>query len=200
MTTPNPLVMTTDRCALHRRPLWHAVLVLAVGSPALAATATTAAAQEEAAAVRGQIRSAAGEPIPRATVDLLNAGGSPVRTARADDEGRFRLVAPAPGRYRLRAVSIGYRARLVDVDLTAPGAAPVDVVLEAAPQGLNTIVTSATRSGQQLGNVPAAVSVVSQDVIQAPGRRNTNLEEALRTVPGLVIRDQLGGASRVSRS
>ena len=39
----------------------------------------------------------------------------------------------------------------------------------------------------RFGNVPAAVSVVSEDVIQAPGRRNTNLEEALRTVPGLVM-------------
>ena len=185
----------------HRRVRWcalcRALLTLAAAVPAVVAPAQ---AQEEpaAAAVRGRVRAATGEPVARATVELLNAAGAAVRAGRADDAGRFRLTAPAPGRYRLRAVAIGYRARLVDVDLTAAGGAPIDVVLEAAPQGLNTVVTSATRSGQQLGNVPAAVSVVSADVIQATGRRNTNLEEALRTVPGLVVRDQLGGASRVT--
>ena len=190
--------MTTRPSSSHRRPLWHTALALAVTTPIIA---TSAAAQEEqaaAAAVRGQVRSVTGEPVVRATVELLAVGGAVVRTARADDAGRFRLTAPGPGRYRVRAVSIGYRARLVDVDVASASVASLDVVLETAPQGLSTLVTSATRSGQQLGNVPAAVSVISQDVIQATGRRNTNLEEALRTVPGLVIRDQLGGASRVT--
>jgi iron complex outermembrane receptor protein len=190
--------MSSRHPAPRRRPLWHAALLLAGATPALVATAAAQENQTAAAVVRGQVRSAAGEPIARATVELLNAGGGAVRTGRTDDAGRFRLSAPAAGRYRLRATSLGYRARIVDVDVGADGAASVDVALDAAPQGLSTVVTSATRSGQQIGNVPAAVSVVSEDVIQAPGRRNTNLEEALRTVPGLVIRDQLGGASRVT--
>jgi len=138
-----------------------------------------------------------GEPIPRATVELLDAGGRVARAGRADDAGRFSLTAPAPARFRLRATQVGYRPRLVDADLTA-GSITVDVTLEPFAAALNQVVVSATRSGQQLANVPAAVSVVSQETIQATGRRNTNLEEALRTVPGLVIRDQLGGASRVT--
>lgn len=63
---------------------------------------------------------------------------------------------------------------------------------------LGQMVVSASRSGQELAKVPASVSVVSSEVIQAPGRRNTSIEEALRTVPGLVVRDQLGGASRAT--
>jgi iron complex outermembrane receptor protein len=179
-----------------RSPWWCAAPLLALGGPTLAAPAY--AQEAAAAAVQGQVRSAAGEPIGRATIELLDGAGTAVRSGTTDDAGRYRLAAPAPGRYRLRAARLGYRVRTADVNLTAGGTVRADVTLEAVAQSLSTVVTSATRSGQQLGNVPAAISVVSQDVIQATGRRNTNLEEALRTVPGLVIRDQLGGASRVT--
>lgn len=190
--------MSTRSSASPRRPVWQAVLALAAGVPTFAAPAGAQQEQAAAVSVRGYVRTATGEPIARATVELLDAGGGAVHAGRTDDAGRFSLTAPTPGRYRLRAVYLGYRARLIDVDLTAAGTVRVDVTLDAVARSLATVVTSATRSGQQLGNVPAAISVVTQETIQATGRRNTNLEEALRTVPGLVIRDQLGGASRVT--
>ena len=178
--------------------LWYSAIVLAAGVFAPTASAHAQDTPVGAAAVRGQVRSAAGEPIPQVTVELLSAGGGLARTGRTDEAGRFRITAPAPGRFRLRATRVGYRPRVVDVDLTAGGETSADVTLEPLAAALSQVVVSATRSGQQLANVPAAVSVVSQETIQGPGRRNTNLEEALRTVPGLVIRDQLGGASRVT--
>ena len=160
--------------------------------------AQRAAAQSDASAVvRGQIRASNGEPLPRATVELREVAGALVRTARTDESGNFSITAPAPGTWRLRARYLGYRERVFDVTLEAGTVTPVDLSLEAVAQDLGTVVVAATRSGQQLGNVPAAISVVPLEVIQQ-GRRNTNLEEALRTVPGLVIRDQLGGASRVT--
>lgn len=148
--------------------------------------------------VRGQVLSAEGKPVPRATVELLNATGRVERAVRADDDGRFSLGASAGGRFRLRATALGYVPRLVDADLATGSETAVNITLVQAPSVLSQVVVSATRSGQELAKVPASVSVVSQDEIQGAGRRNTNIEEALRTVPGLVIRDQLGGASRVT--
>lgn len=181
-----------------RRPFWRrtvlafAALVIALVSPAGAQDPLAVAT------ARGQILGAQGDAIPRATVELLDASGRVERAVRTDDEGRFSLAASAAGRFRLRTTALGYLPRLTDVDLAAGSETSVTITLVQVPSVLSQVVVSATRSGQVLANVPASVSVVPQDVIQGTGRRNTNIEEALRTVPGLVIRDQLGGASRVT--
>ena len=170
-------------------------ILIAIGL--LVAPRHAEAQSEFVAVIRGQVRASTGEPLPRATVELREVAGGLVRTARTDESGNFSITAPTPGAWRLRARYLGYRERVFDVTLAAGTVTPVDLSLEAVAQDLGTVVVAATRSGQQLGNVPAAISVVPLEVIQQ-GRRNTNLEEALRTVPGLVIRDQLGGASRVT--
>jgi iron complex outermembrane receptor protein len=182
----------------------YSLLRRALGALATLVTLVTLAVPVEAqdrptvANARGQVRTAEGQPIPRATVELLDGSGRVQRAGRTDEGGRFNLSAPAAGRYRLRATLLGYSPRLIDVELAAGSETTVDITLAQAPSVLNQIVVSASRSGQELARVPASVSVVSQDQIQATGRRNTNIEEALRTVPGLVVRDQLGGASRVT--
>ena len=58
---------------------------------------------------------------------------------------------------------------------------------------------SGTRREAELGNVPAAVTLVGQETIQLM-QRGSNLEESLRRVPGALLRDQLGGSSRVTIS
>ncbi len=64
---------------------------------------------------------------------------------------------------------------------------------------LETVVVSGTRRDAALASVPAAVTLVGQEAIQDK-QRGTNLEESLRRVPGTLVRDQLGGASRVTIS
>jgi iron complex outermembrane receptor protein len=64
---------------------------------------------------------------------------------------------------------------------------------------LETVVVSGTRREAALADVPAALTLVEQDVIQDK-QRGTNLEESLRRVPGALLRDQLGGSSRVTIS
>ena len=181
-----------------QRPFWRYTVL------ALAALVITLVAPAEAqdrpavATVRGQVLDAAGVPIPRVTVELLDLTGRVDRAARTDDDGRFSLAASAAGRFRLRARVLGYLPHLVNVDLAVGSETSVNIVLGQVPSVLSQVVVSATRSGQELANVPASVSVVPLSVIQGVGRRNTNIEEALRLVPGVVIRDQVGGASRVT--
>jgi len=172
-----------------------------LGFMALACSvAVPAIAQERAdiATVRGQVVRADGTPIPRARVELVAAAGRVERDTRTDESGRFTVSSPVAGPFRLRVTQLGFLPQSVEVTLTAGSATSVTITMAEAPSVLSQVVVSASRSGQELANVPASVSVVPLDVIQGTGRRNSNIEEALRSVPGLVVRDQLGGASRVT--
>ena len=115
-------------------------------------------------------------------------------------------------RTRLRALD-DERARIVEqlseLERRAPTAATNSPPIAAKPsseasaskgiQYLETVVVSGTRREAALASVPAAVTVVDREAIQDK-QRGGNLEESLRRVPGVLMRDQLGGASRVTIS
>jgi iron complex outermembrane receptor protein len=90
---------------------------------------------------------------------------------------------------------------------TAAGAAPEGATASTtdAPSSvddlryLETVVVTGTRRDSALADVPAAVTLVGQETIQHM-QRGSNLEESLRRVPGALLRDQLGGSSRVTIS
>ena len=89
----------------------------------LAVLVTAASAQP--ATVSGVVRDAEGGPLPGVSVYLSGT----TRGAAADREGRYRLGAVEPGRYRLVASLLGYTPAVQAVRL-APGAAlTLDVVL-----------------------------------------------------------------------
>ena len=50
-----------------------------------------------------------GTPLRSVTVSLLLESNEPVGRTLTDDEGRFVLLAPSPGIYRVVADHIGYR-------------------------------------------------------------------------------------------
>ena len=60
---------------------------------------------------------------------------------------------------------------------------------------LDRIVVTGTRSGEAIGNIPSAVSVVKSEDIQE-GRKAIDLQESLKRVPGVRIEDELGGTTR----
>jgi iron complex outermembrane recepter protein len=64
---------------------------------------------------------------------------------------------------------------------------------------LETVVVSGTRREAEIATVPAAVTLLGKEIIQDK-QRGSNLEESLRRVPGALVRDQLGGSSRVTIS
>jgi hypothetical protein len=49
------------------------------------------------------------DPIVAGVVTLLAASGAPLDSARTDDDGRWQLDAPAPGRYYVAAKRLGYK-------------------------------------------------------------------------------------------
>jgi iron complex outermembrane receptor protein len=110
-------------------------------------------------------------------------------------------------RARLRALD-DERARIVEQlaelesSATPPSSAAATGDLVAVGEDvryLETVVVSGTRREAVLGSVPAAVTLVDEQTIQHM-QRGSNLEESLRRVPGALLRDQLGGSSRVTIS
>lgn len=130
--------------------------------------------------------SAASQPTP-AEIDALRA------RLRALDDERARLAEQLAELER-RATTAGMTSPPV------PPPAPSDTTPSADDlRYLETVVVSGTRRETEIADVPAAVTVVGPDVIQ-PMRRGTNLEETLKRVPGALLRDSLGGSSRVTIS
>lgn len=85
-------------------------------------------------------------PIPSATVSLVTPGGTVINRVMSDSVGRFRLAAPAPGRYLLAVNQIGYAARAQEELRLAEGmVTEVEVLLSTEPVALSAVVVR-TRS------------------------------------------------------
>lgn len=61
-----------------------------------------------AQAVRARVLEEGGAPLPRALVELRRPDGTLAARTSAGRDGAFAVAAPAPGRYRLRVLAIGY--------------------------------------------------------------------------------------------
>ena len=135
---------------------------------------------------------AAGQSTP--AVQSSNREIEAVRARlRALDEERARLAQDLAELERRAATAAG-AAPAVGTTPTADIVSSGDDV-----RYLETIVVSGTRREAELAAVPAAVTLVGQQDIQHM-QRGSNLEESLRRVPGALLRDQLGGSSRVTIS
>lgn len=171
------------------RPPSRALPTLAVAAlAALAAAAVplTAGAQETAA-VEGRVTDADG-PVPGASVVVSGPPDGEERRVRADDDGRFAVRGLAPGGYRLRVRAPGWTPAERRIEGLEPGEVRrVEVTLRRSPFELRELeVVTATRSRELAGEVPAAVTVLSRDEVEAQTAMSTDLGDVLgRTVPGL---------------
>lgn len=98
--------------------------------------------------VHGTLRDAERDlPLPFGTAELLEVDGTVVVRAVADRGGAFVLVAPAPGRYRIRAWRVGADTLVVGPLVLASGSSfDLDFMLRARPVELEPIdVTVAAR-------------------------------------------------------
>jgi hypothetical protein len=90
-----------------------------------------------------------GEPIGGARMELLGHEGRPVHSATTGDDGRFALVTPGPGLYRIRGAAEGYpAAEGSDLPILPGDTIQVEFRLEAAAAHGTTgamVVTGSTR-------------------------------------------------------
>jgi len=87
----------------------------------------------------------------------------------------------------LRPVCLAAALLCATVALPAPGRA--QPAAPAAHPGVDTIVVTARRRAERLADVPAAVTVVTAEQIQA-ARQQLGLDESLARVPGLFLQNR----------
>jgi ferric enterobactin receptor len=131
------------------------------------------------------VDSASGRPLETATVEVRAAAdGAVVAGALTDGEGRFRIQGLFPGRYVVRATTLGYDAvRVADVAL-APGAVRQLEPLRLPPRAvaLEGLQVAAERSLVRLE--------VDRTVFNArnlPAAAGGNATDVLRNVPSVEV-------------
>lgn len=96
--------------------------------------ALLAAAPLSAQSIRGRlVHSGSGQPIGGAMVWLLDPTGAQPRAVITDEEGRFLLQAPAPGRYTVRAERVGFSSA-TSPELVLAAHQTLELRLESAEQ------------------------------------------------------------------
>ena len=142
------------------------------------------------ASVAGVVVDAQGAAVPGAVVRLYARGRAAQLTTTTDAAGAYRFARLAPGDYLLDAEAPGFaRAAAGEARVEAGAETKLDLTLQ--PAGVRSeIVITAAGTPQAVDEVSKAVTVVEQAEIDA--RDEFYLAEALRTVPGLRVR-QLGG-------
>ena len=112
--------------------------------------------------IRGAILDETGAVIPGATVTVTNSVTDVSTSAVSDQQGRFEFLAVGAGTYEVVALMPGFRAETVMVTVVAGGAPTLDITLEILPLAESVTVT---RTLQDRGAVPAAVTVIEGDEI-----------------------------------
>ena len=105
-----------------------------------------------------------GLPILGAQVTATQPQGNLSRTATSASE-RFTLEGLAPGVYTVRVSAVGFQMQESSVDLGMQTSQILEVRLRPANITEQLVVT-ATRSEQRIADVPASVSVVSNEQIE----------------------------------
>src|SRR5688572_25111068 len=101
------------------------------------------------------------------------------RTASSSNE-RFTMAGLTPGVYTVRVSASGFQVQDVSVDVTTETSQSIEVRLRPAGYTEQLVVT-ATRSEQRIADVPASVSVVTNEQIaQSPA---VVADDVLRQVP-----------------
>ncbi len=144
------------------------------------------------AGVHGRVVDPDGRAVPHATVRLYSQNGTAV-TTQSDAAGRYRLAGLAPGAYLLEAAGPA-SALTASEELRVPPHTNLQYNIELEIQSLRTeVLVTASSTPVPLDAVAKAIDTVDRD--QLGRRMEFSVAEALRNVPGLRVRQQLGPGS-----
>ncbi|NNF38480.1 MAG: carboxypeptidase regulatory-like domain-containing protein [Gemmatimonadetes bacterium] len=93
--------------------------------------------------VSGRVRTALGEPIPRAVVSLLEPGGRVARTVESGLNGSFTIRGLQAGIYEVRIEALGFTSRwYTELELRPGVLERIEATLRAAGAAQDTVVLS----------------------------------------------------------
>jgi len=100
-------------------------------------------------------------------------------------DGTYRIPNVPAGVYTVRVRRLGFAAKSSDVTLGAEGQVSVDLAMVPVPAQLNALRVMGSLNPAEAKTVPAAVSVVTADEIEARGIVRT--EDIFKTIPGVTV-------------
>jgi outer membrane receptor protein involved in Fe transport len=133
--------------------------------------------------ISGTVHDSTGAAVPSATVIARAAGGAEPVVARTGPDGRFTLQISSDVEVTL-IIRAGGFAELTRALPNPSREADLDIVLQPASV-LETVVVTATRSEERLGNVPASMKVVTSEDIEASPALTA--DDVLRQTPSFSL-------------
>ncbi len=141
-----------------------------------------------AAVISGTIRSLENNaPIVEANLGVEQS----TLTARSDHSGRFSIVLPGSGEYRLRITHVSFEKMILDI-IAGDRDTTINILLTPRTYISDEIVVTGTRTPYLLKDVPVTTEVIrTEDAIRTGA---TTVDQALKTAVGVNVDNNLSGA------
>ncbi|PVH25514.1 TonB-dependent receptor [Sphingobacterium corticibacter] len=123
---------------------------------------------QQKATLRGQIVDSENQPVPFATITIRETS----QRFSADADGKFSVIPTEAPPFRIRAVSVGYRAAEI---LFENQSFEDEITLRLASENqVQEVIVTSRRRQEQLQDVPIPISVVSGKFVEESGAFNVN--------------------------
>ena len=160
------------------------LIVIAIGAP-VGLTARMSPLQAQGVITGTVSERASLQPISLA---LVRVAGTDI-SVTTNTSGRFRIENVAPGTRELQVTALGYQTFDTDPLTVALGSeTSVTITLGREPLMVERLVVTATKTAQNLLEVPAVVTVVDREDFVARG--DVELVDAVENAPGLMHTNQ----------
>lgn len=162
----------------------HSLLKVLAGLLATLCLAPALGAQTTIA-LEGQVRGDDGQPVASAQVRVVSAATGTTRGAVTNDDGVFRVLGLAPGRYRVTVQRIGYRPATEAVELLIGQRANLQFTLARGAAALSEIAVSAARTRSvEVQRTSVSAPVVREEIEHLP-TNDRNIMTLAATAPGI---------------
>src|ERR1700719_2995799 len=144
--------------------------------------------------ITGVVKDALGRPIKDAALSLQDSSGKIVAHATSNDAGQFSFNAIQAGTYAVVATGSGFKPATSIVSVSAKGAAPVALAMEAEKEV--SLKVAAKRLNQARNSLSPTTggskyTFTQQAIQELPQGNNTPLNQVLLQAPG-VAQDSFG--------
>jgi len=172
--------------------LIQVAIQLAICAPATAANLKTSTNTKYR--ITGTVKDALGRPIRQAALAIQGSNGRVVAHATSNDAGEFSLSVTRRGVYAIVATRNGFKTATAIVTVSAKGAAPAVVAMEAEKSV--SLAVAAKRLNKSRNSLSpdtggSKYTFTAQAIQQLPQGSNTSLNQVILQAPG-VAQDSYG--------
>ena len=144
-------------------------------------------AQSDAGKLKGKVTDEAGEPVPYATVKIIN-NGIVTAGANTDDEGNYSIYPIKPATYSIIVTFAGQEKRVDNVEITPLKTKTVDIQMKADVQMEEVKIYAPIEFDQT-----TSIETFNKDQVRQSGYRDINAVVAIAA--GAVPNDRSGGVN-----